>query len=322
MKNGVVIVTYNRRELLEECLACVMAQTLPFSEVIVVDNCSTDGTREYLDEYQRLCGKADASGGPQAIRMTVLHEEQNLGGAGGFYEGMQAADQMNLDWVLVIDDDAMIAPDYMERLLAFADGRAALAGAVYTEGKPDVSHRRRIANRFLFAEAFVTEQEYAEALAGGGTFSCDAATFCGLLIKGEKIQKIGLPKKEYFLWYDDTEYCLRLADCGGITVVPGARLDHKTKLSKGGMVVKGVLHRITWRQYYGYRNRYDAAYTHLGRLSAMCILFQYRLFRLLSRLMLLRKEDAEQGRYNIRLLTDVIRDCKAHRLGYNDAYHY
>ena len=71
-------------------------------------------------------------------------------------------------------------------------------------------------------------------------------------------------KKEYFLWYDDIEYCLRLMDAGGITVVPDAVLQHKTVLSKEGMVAKGVLHRIGWRQYYGYRNRYDTAKDILG----------------------------------------------------------
>ena len=49
MNNAVVIVTYNRLELLKECLACVCRQTIPFSRVIVVDNHSTDGTRDYLE---------------------------------------------------------------------------------------------------------------------------------------------------------------------------------------------------------------------------------------------------------------------------------
>ena len=65
-------------------------------------------------------------------------------------------------------------------------------------------------------------------------------------------------------------------DAGGITVVPDAVLQHKTVLSKEGMVAKGVLHRIGWRQYYGYRNRYDTAKRHLGKLSAAVILWQYR----------------------------------------------
>ncbi len=205
MNNAVVIVTYNRVELLKECLACVCGQTIPFSRVIVVDNHSTDGTAEFLAAREDL---------------DVIREPENLGGAGGFYDGLQRASQGEYDWVLIIDDDAMIAPDYMEKLLDYANahtGIYGLAGKVVTEGHIDVSHRRRITNRLLYVESNVTTGEYQKE-----SFSCDAATFCGLLLQGKKMREIGLPQKGYFLWYDDIEYCLRLQECGGVTVVPGS----------------------------------------------------------------------------------------------------
>ena len=305
MNNAVVIVTYNRLELLKECLACVCGQTIPFSRVIVVDNHSTDGTAEYL------ASRTD---------IEVIREAENLGGAGGFYDGLQRAGQSPYDWVLIIDDDAMIAPDYMEKLLDYANAHTGIygfAGKVVTEGHIDVSHRRRITNRLLYVESNVATEEYQKE-----SFSCDAATFCGLLLQGQKMREIGLPQKGYFLWYDDIEYCLRLQECGGVTVVPAAVLHHKTVLSKEGMVTKGVLHRIGWRQYYGYRNRYDTAKRHLGSLSAWVILWQYRVFWLLSFFMTWKKETREQGRSNQKILHDVIKDCKAGRLGKHPEYHY
>ncbi|MBC5686645.1 glycosyltransferase [Roseburia sp. NSJ-9] len=305
MNNAVVIVTYNRVELLKECLACVCGQTIPFSRVIVVDNHSTDGTAEFLAAREDL---------------DVIREPENLGGAGGFYDGLQCASQGEYDWVLIIDDDAMIAPDYMEKLLDYANahtGIYGLAGKVVTEGHIDVSHRRRIINRLLYVESNVASEEYQKE-----SFSCDAATFCGLLLQGQKMREIGLPQKGYFLWYDDIEYCLRLQECGGVTVVPAAVLHHKTVLSKEGMVTKGVLHRIGWRQYYGYRNRYDTAKRHLGSLSAWVILWQYRVFWLLSFFMTWKKETREQGRSNQKILHDVIKDCKAGKLGKHPEYHY
>lgn len=305
MNNAVVIVTYNRVELLKECLACVCGQTIPFSRVIVVDNHSTDGTAEFLAAREDL---------------DVIREPENLGGAGGFYDGLQCASQGEYDWVLIIDDDAMIAPDYMEKLLDYANahtGIYGLAGKVVTEGHIDVSHRRRITNQLLYVESNVATGEYQKE-----SFSCDAATFCGLLLQGKKMREIGLPQKGYFLWYDDIEYCLRLQECGGVTVVPAAVLHHKTVLSKEGMVTKGVLHRIGWRQYYGYRNRYDTAKRHLGSLSAWVILWQYRVFWLLSFFMTWKKETREQGRSNQKILHDVIKDCKAGKLGKHPDYHY
>ena len=50
MKFAVTIVTYNRLELLKECIQQVLSQTVPFSYICIVDNHSTDGTSEYLDQ--------------------------------------------------------------------------------------------------------------------------------------------------------------------------------------------------------------------------------------------------------------------------------
>ncbi len=54
-----------------------------------------------------------------------------------------------------------------------------------------LSHRRRITNRLLYVEGNVAEEEYKQE-----SFSCDAATFCGLLVQGEKMRAVGLPEKK------------------------------------------------------------------------------------------------------------------------------
>ena len=171
MNNAVVIVTYNRLELLKECLACVCRQTIPFSRVIVVDNHSTDGTRDYLerreDTYilQVSDQEKETAKTKEDKKIWVLEEAENLGGAGGFYDGLRWASQGTYDWVLIIDDDAMIAPDYVEKLITYARKHPSvcgLAGKVVTEGRIDVSHRRRITNRLLYVEGNVAEEEYEQ----------------------------------------------------------------------------------------------------------------------------------------------------------------
>ena len=51
MKVNCVVVTYNRLALLRECLAAIEKQTYPIHKVIVIDNCSTDGTEDFLKAY-------------------------------------------------------------------------------------------------------------------------------------------------------------------------------------------------------------------------------------------------------------------------------
>ena len=80
MKFAVTIVTYNRLELLKECIRQVLSQTVPFSYICIVDNHSTDGTGEYLDELV----SETASSKEQGAEFHILHLSENIGGAGGF----------------------------------------------------------------------------------------------------------------------------------------------------------------------------------------------------------------------------------------------
>ena len=295
-----IVVTYNRIELLKECLAHLDGQEVPFSRIIVVNNASTDGTEEYLD-------------GIRDEKYCVLHCEENIGGAGGFHLGMQEASKEDFGWVLLIDDDAMLDEHYTKLLLDHAKkfpDAPALAGRVVTSGQIDLSHRRRVTNRLLFSETPVSKEEYQKE-----DFFCDTATFCGLLISGDAVKRVGLPKKEYFIWCDDTEYCLRMVDeKHKIVVVPEAVLHHKTVIStdKGSLLM-----RIETKSYYGYRNRYDAARLHIGGLTPFVIRLEYRIFWLCSLLFCLsfNEEKRKQGRFNLKILSAILEDTKSGRLG-------
>ena len=313
MKNGVVIVTYNRLDLLRECVSCVLGQTVPFACVIIVDNCSTDGTGAYLEGLTSQ--SRDEKNGRPATEIMILSERENLGGAGGFYEGIRAAQDRNLDWILVIDDDAMLRSNYNEVMTEFAaanPGTAALAGSVYVNGKIHTMHRRNVRSRLLFVETEIPEEDYRKS-----AFFCDCATFCGLMVRGDIQQKIGLPEKDYFLWYDDSEYSLRLKAYGGICCIPGAVLDHRTVLPKE---TEGLLERTSWRHYYGYRNRYDAARRHFGPWSARMIRLEYHVLSFLSRLMILNPKTREKGRFNVKMIRDALRDARTGELGKNPDY--
>src|SRR5688500_13373643 len=94
-----VVLTYNRKALLAECLRALLAQTLPVDRVLVVDNASTDGTEELL----RAEGLLE--------RVAYLRLERNLGSSGGFNRGVAAAREGGWDWLWIMDDDAEPRPD-------------------------------------------------------------------------------------------------------------------------------------------------------------------------------------------------------------------
>ena len=105
-KYAIVIVTYNRIQILQECVEKAYRQTTPAQSIIIINNASTDGTQTYLKELAAESPIYD-----------IINLSQNIGGAGGFSKGIERAVQKDVESVLLIDDDAMLEEDYMEKLL-------------------------------------------------------------------------------------------------------------------------------------------------------------------------------------------------------------
>ena len=107
-----VVVTYNRKELLVECLQALLAQTVFDTgagcelEILVVDNASTDGTASSLSPLLE-----------REPRIHYMLLEENLGGAGGFCAGMKRAVEEGCDYVWIMDDDTIPKPQALEKLL-------------------------------------------------------------------------------------------------------------------------------------------------------------------------------------------------------------
>jgi GT2 family glycosyltransferase len=90
-----VVVTYNRRDLLRECLVSLQAQTHVPDTILVVNNASTDGTAQMLSA--------------EFAQLEVLTLAENVGGAGGFHAGMKWAYEQGYDWLWLMDDDGRAA---------------------------------------------------------------------------------------------------------------------------------------------------------------------------------------------------------------------
>ena len=103
---AVVVVTFNRADLLAGMLDGLAAQTRRPDAVYVIDNASSDHTRQVLEHHH---------GGDLPLRVT--HSPDNLGGAGGFHLGLRQAYLDGHDRIWLMDDDVVPAPDCLEVLL-------------------------------------------------------------------------------------------------------------------------------------------------------------------------------------------------------------
>ena len=236
---GVVVVTFNRLDKLKHALETFEAQTFLPVYIIVVDNASSDGTKEYLREWKTR---------PSAFEKMVITMKENRGGSGGFYTGLKKAKELSADWIWVSDDDAFPDPDaleqahrYLEKNRQQAGGFSAICGQVINHGKTDIAHRKIYGRKgIVITETYVPEQEYRKS-----EFLFNAFTYVGTVMNKEKLIQAGLPNKDFFIWWDDLEHGLRMSKIGKILCVPAIRIHHD--VDENGTLVN-------WKSYYGYRN--------------------------------------------------------------------
>ncbi|SDW35472.1 Glycosyltransferase, GT2 family [Arthrobacter sp. cf158] len=234
-----VVVTYNRRELLQTTLAGIAASTRVPDAVVVVDNASTDGTAEFLRNYE----------GPVTTDVVTLNT--NVGGAGGFVVGMERALlDHGADHVWIMDDDTEPQPSALSEALDVSqayqqetgDTPAFIASrVVWTDGRDHPMNRMR--PRMGAAEVA------RSAAARVGATQIRSASFVSVLIRAEEIRKHGLPIADYFIWNDDLEYTARVSRRATALTTNASVANHHTKVFGDAGADPGA------RFYYEVRNK-------------------------------------------------------------------
>lgn len=106
----VSLVTHNESRDVERLLPTLFAQTYRDAALVAVDNGSEDGTRASLAAFEKVA----------PIPMTVVPSRENLGYTGGHNAGIERALEAGARWVLVLNADVVLAPDFVESLLGEA----------------------------------------------------------------------------------------------------------------------------------------------------------------------------------------------------------
>lgn len=209
-KTAAVVVTYNRKSLLEQCLDRLLGQKEVFCDVIVVDNASTDGTTEMIRERFS----------------SVIYENTgaNLGGAGGFQYGVRKAALLGYEYVWIMDDDTLPEETALCELFKAdeklnGDWGFLSSVAYWTDGS---ICRMNIQKRNIFRH--VGEREYQSDIA-----PIKMCSFVSLLVKCDVIRELGLPIGEYFIWTDDYEFTGRISRKYPCYMVPGSKVVHAMK---------------------------------------------------------------------------------------------
>lgn len=277
MKTSVIIVTYNRLELLRECLSCVRDNLDLISNVFVINNNSNDGTTDYLNSIKDNI-------------VIPVNLKENIGGAGGFSYGLKYAyENSDSDYFLIMDDDTMIQDSTLPKLYMAAEKLN------YNFGFLSSNVRWYKKDQPSYLNIPIPSKDW-NAKSDCGLVKLTSASFVSFFVSRQVVKKLGLPIKEMFIWADDVEYSTRISSKFDSYYVPDSKVIHKCKSNDyGDSIVNCEDRRIFYYQcmfrnrIYIYRKYYGYKYAFLHTIKYLSIVFlipfkskNYRLKRIKS----------------------------------------
>ncbi len=212
-KIAAVVVTNNRLKLLQDCISALLRQTRPCNHIIVVDNGSSDGTREWC-----------SAGSKEFTYVT----QSNEGSAGGQATGIATALEMGCDWVWCMDDDSLPQKDSLAELCRcphFRDETTGFLGSVVL-WKDGSLHKMNLLN-----PAFVGL--WLNRVLADGCLPVLSASFVGIMINKRAVESVGLPLRSLFIWGDDIEYTRRITSRFKAYAVLKSIVVHQTASNDG-----------------------------------------------------------------------------------------
>lgn len=208
MKTLAVIVTYNRCALLERCLDHLLSQTVPPTEILVVNNASSDGTVAMLE------------------RKRITYTTQpNLGSAGGWHCGIQHAIDGRFDAVWLMDDDGYPDTKALEILQHSLTGDVVCASSIVVcqENPERFVFPFPLLDKFGLPVLFafprkITSIKRLLRYADEGVYPF-AHFFNGALVLVDAVKRVGNVNRDYFMFGDEVDYYFRLCRVGKVISV-------------------------------------------------------------------------------------------------------
>ncbi len=232
-----VVVTYNRLECLKKVISCLQSQQIKLFKILVVNNGSTDGTTEWLNDQNDIL---------------VFHQD-NVGGSGGFYRGISEALKFKSDWIWCMDDDVYPKEDCLKNLLIHAeDGVGILCPQRVQNNKVFISEFKKLNLSNPFQRLHLEPLTLTD-VANSQTVEIMGMVFEGPLIRRSVVETIGLPTKDLFILYDDTDYSYRAVVAGyKVLYVPNAVMSKEYFCQE--LTNEQRLFKNRWKEWYHIRN--------------------------------------------------------------------
>ncbi len=236
-KIGIVVCNYNKQDYIVKCLASLFASTIDDFDVYVVDNASTDDSVKLIREYFEG-------------RVTLIVNEENLGGSGGFNTGLREALRHDHEYLMCVDNDIVFDPEavyYLREFLETHPDCGMVGSKAYFMDDP--AKIWNFGGRISF-EKYIQEDQYKNCIDTEllpEVVYGDYVPACSLMVRTEAVKKVGLMPEDNFIYWDDMEWGYRFGLAGYRVASYGkSRVWHKAGGRNAGN---------TFIHYYMWRNR-------------------------------------------------------------------
>ena len=259
-----VVITYNGLKYLKECIRSISMQSKKVDEIIVVNNSSTDGTTEWLNEQEYLTH--------------IL--QPNTGSSGGQYTGIKTAFEKKYDWIWCLDQDIIPKPDALEKLLRSEEAKLKDTGFVCSLV---MDHDNNIS--YINVPFIRNFEEILSAISQKKNLPVISSSFGSVLFSRPAIEKVGFPMKDLFLWGDDVEYTMRIIQNNfkGYLILPSVVVHDQKKNNFSPFPTMDIKDRKTKyavrNTFYVIRLRNKVLYNSTLRGVGGCLNFLFNLIR-------------------------------------------
>jgi GT2 family glycosyltransferase len=219
-----VVLNWNNPKDTVDCVASLNASTYPNLSILLVDNGSTDDSVNLFKE--------------RFPELELIETGENLGYAGGNNVGIRHAISQGAEYVFLVNNDVIVAPETVSRLVSATEGNESVGAAgalVFWRDEPEKLYAAYGVVNFSEAIVKLVGRNSSSPDRFSEQMEVDWVIGCAILLGRKTLEDVGELDERFFAYHDEVDWCTRARKKGyRIVLVPGARVWHAGQSSTGG----------------------------------------------------------------------------------------
>lgn len=231
-KVSIIIVNFNGSKDTIDCLKSLEKITYKNFEVIVIDNASEKSDFENIEEFLKT-SKLNAK--KSCLPAGRYQLKANLGFSGGNNVGIKEVMSLGTDYILLLNNDTEVAPDFLDKLIKVAEENkkgGLFAPKIYFYDEPQRIWHAVCDFSWIGGGKPLQYEEIDKNPEEKEIKKTKYVSGCAMLIRKDVIEKVGLLEEDFFMYYEDTDFSLRAKKAGfELLYVPDSHIWHKVSRS-------------------------------------------------------------------------------------------